>query len=213
MNTLIIVSMILITFSYLSGCVSYSVIISKAFKKTDIRKLGNGNPGASNTVVNLGWKYGVAVGALDIFKAVFPILLAKLILTNYFPEIDTQTFKTIVYFCGGAAIIGHVFSVFLMFKGGKGTASLVGTMLAIDIRFGLIGAVVIILITLVSNYIALGTMGLLMVFILGTVLYFFSVANIIIVLTIASISFIKHCPNFVNIKNGTEKKLMSTIKK
>jgi len=213
MNSIIIVSTILITFAYISGCIPYSVIISKLFKKTDIRKLGNGNPGASNTVVNLGWKYGVAVGVLDIIKAVFPILLAKIILTNYFSDIDTQTFKTIVYFCGGATIIGHIFSVFLTFKGGKGTASLVGTMLAIDIRFGLIGILVILLVTILSSYIALGTMGLLIVFILGTVLYFFTVVNIIIVLTIALISFIKHCPNFVNIRNGTEKKLMSTINK
>lgn len=212
MNSTLIISLLLIALSYISGCVPYSVIISKLFTKKDIRTLGNGNPGASNTVANLGWKYGVLVGILDILKAVVPVMVAKYVLLNY-AALDTQAFKTVIYFCGGAAIIGHIFSVFLLFKGGKGTASLVGTMLAIDIKIGLIGILIIVLITIISSYIALGTMGLLTVFVIGTLLFHFTLANIALALLIAAISFIKHYPNFKKILNGTEPKLTSTFKK
>lgn len=211
MNSLLLVTIILVSLSYFSGCVPYSVLISKIFTKTDIRTLGNGNPGASNTVANLGWKYGAAVGLLDIVKAVLPVIIARSILTNFFPNLDDNMFKTIIYLCGGAAIIGHIFSVFLLFKGGKGTASLVGTMLAIDIKLGLIGVLAIVLITIISNYIALGTMGLLTVFIVGTVIFHFTLINLALALIIALISFIKHYRNFKQILAGTEPKLKSTF--
>lgn len=78
MENYIIVTML----GYLFGCFQASYILGKLLKKVDIRSLGNGNAGASNTVVVFGWKYGVAVGLLDIGKAILSIIVIRLLLKN-----------------------------------------------------------------------------------------------------------------------------------
>lgn len=194
---------------YLFGCFQTSYFIGKIFKKVDIRDFGNGNAGASNTTVALGWKYGILVGLVDILKAVISILIIKYIFKD---SIDNKHLMFFMYLNGVFVILGHNFPFFMKFKGGKGTASLVGMLIAIDIRLAVIGILAIVLITIITNYIALGTIGLVTSFTIGTVLFRYNTACLIIALIITLMSIYKHISNIKKIINGTETGLRQTLK-
>lgn len=127
--------------SYLVGSINPSYIIGR-FKGIDIRKQGSGNAGASNATVVLGKWVGIFSGVFDILKSTGVMLLFPLI------------FKDVPYLaeCAGVAcIIGHIFPLFMHFKGGKGLACFGGLVLAIDPRlFGLLLATEILLLLLVD---------------------------------------------------------------
>ncbi|MBR2010319.1 MAG: glycerol-3-phosphate acyltransferase [Clostridia bacterium] len=127
--------------SYLVGSINPSYIIGR-LKGIDIRRQGSGNAGASNATVVLGKWIGIFSGVFDILKATGVMLLFPLI------------FKDVPYLaeCAGVAcIVGHIFPVFMNFKGGKGLACFGGLVLAIDPRlFGLILATEILLLLLVD---------------------------------------------------------------
>ena len=152
--------LIVITLGYIFGCLQWSYILGKLLKKQDIRNLGGGNAGASNTVTVFGWKMGVAVGLLDILKAIISIIIIRYILKS------TDMFE--LYLNGTSVVLGHNYPFFMGFKGGKGTASTVGMMLAINYKLGLLGILVIFLVTVLSDYIALGTMALVSFFVIAT---------------------------------------------
>lgn len=156
---------IVLIIGYLFGCFQASYIIGKLFKKVDIRTLGNGNAGASNTVVAFGWKYGVVVGLLDIVKAILSIMLVKFILSNILSYGHTPF---LLYLNGLSVILGHNYPFYMGFKGGKGTASLIGMLSAIDYRIAIIGIAAIVAITLATDYIALGTISLVILFAAST---------------------------------------------
>lgn len=142
-----IVLKILITVlvGYLVGGINPSYIIGR-IKGIDIRKQGSGNAGASNATIVLGKWVGVLSGVFDILKATAVMLLMPLIF-------DDVPF--VAEIAGVSCVIGHIFPVFMNFKGGKGLACLGGMILAIDPRFfGLILACEILLL-LVVNYICI----------------------------------------------------------
>lgn len=197
--------MIIAFIGYLFGCLQWSYILGMAWKKQDIRKLGMGNPGASNTVTVFGWKMGLAVGLLDILKAVFSVLLIRFIFKN------TDIFS--LYLNGTAVILGHNYPFFMGFKGGKGTASTVGMMFAIDYRLGLLGMLVILLVALSTNYIILGTMALVSFFIIATAYLGYGKLSLFLTIFIALQSLYKHIPNIKRILKGEEIGIRSTLKK
>lgn len=200
--------LIVIVIGYLFGCFQTSYIIGRLIKKVDIRELGNGNAGASNTTVSLGWKYGILVGLIDILKAIFSILIIKYLFGT---EVSKSFLLFLLYLNGLFVIIGHDYPFYLGFRGGKGTASLVGMLLIIDIRLGLIGILTIVLVTIITDYIALGTMGLLVSLILGTIILNPNPGNIIVAFSIAALSVYKHIPNIRNIVDGTENGLKKAL--
>ena len=112
--------------AYLIGNVNFAVIISK-IKKKDIRNVGSGNPGTLNMSRNFGMKIGVLTLALDILKGVVPTLAANLIFKN---KVFAGTFFDVSALaksaCGLAVVTGHIFPVFMRFKGGKGIATTIG---------------------------------------------------------------------------------------
>jgi acyl phosphate:glycerol-3-phosphate acyltransferase len=112
---------------FLAGSLPFAVWIGKLFFNKDVRKLGSGNPGATNTLRTLGTKPALAVLLLDIAKGSLAVLLA------YF-FIESSSFITkheAMALGGGLAILGHIFSPFLNFKGGKGVATTIGVILAL----------------------------------------------------------------------------------
>ena len=112
--------------SYFSGSIPFGFILTQIFIKQDIRKIGSKNIGATN-VLRTGNKFvGYTTLFFDIVKAVIPVLYIKM----NFPEL--------VYLASLCAFLGHVFPVWLKFKGGKGVATYVGILFAINIYFGLI---------------------------------------------------------------------------
>ena len=134
---------------YLLGSSNMAYWIS-LIKKVDIRANGTGNLGASNATVLLGWSAGVLVAVHDIGKAFLAVVLAKWLLPG-------AEYGGVV--AGVACVLGHIFPFYLKFKGGKGLASFLGMLAALDWRVGLGAAALLVAVTLITDYIALGTLS------------------------------------------------------
>jgi len=118
---------LLLIISYLLGAIPTSVIVGKAVRGIDVREHGSGNAGATNTWRVLGWKAGVSVLALDAGKGVAAAALVPLI---HFGHL-LFTAPVIAILCGLSAVIGHVFPVYVGFRGGKGVATGAGMLIAV----------------------------------------------------------------------------------
>lgn len=127
---------------YLLGCVNPAAIASK-IKNRDLRTLGTGNLGTTNTVMNFGKRWGAFVLAVDVMKAYIAVKLIQLV----YPEYVTAKFVA-----GFAAVLGHCFPFYLNFRGGKGLASFAGFVLAADpLTFVILICVGLVLVIL-ANY-------------------------------------------------------------
>ena len=180
--------------SYLIGCSSMALYVSK-YKKVDLQKAGSGNLGASNTMILLGWKPAIIVGLHDIGKAVLAVVLAKLLCPDL-PLIQAGA--------GVACVLGHMFPFYLRFKGGKGFASYLGMTLALNWKFALVVMVIVVIVTLISDYIVVGTVTTIVI-----VPAYMGYANrsllLAAILCIATaVMLYKHRDNFSRILNGTE---------
>ncbi len=119
----------IIILSYLIGSIPTSIIISKAAKGIDIREHGSGNAGGTNVMRVLGWKHGVLVILLDALKGVLAVIVVARLHYGSMPFENATPFDdfTLVQIIAGvSAVIGHVWTVFAGFKGGKGIATAVG---------------------------------------------------------------------------------------
>lgn len=132
-----------ILFGYLVGCINPTYIIGR-LRGIDVRKHGSGNAGASNALILMGKYIGIFSALFDIFKAAGVMWLAPVIFKDV---------PCIAEIAGVACTIGHVFPVFMKFKGGKGLACLGGILLALDWRLLLIVLAIEIVLVLVVNYI------------------------------------------------------------
>lgn len=134
--------------SYFLGAVPTSYLLSRLFAGIDLRQHGSGNLGATNLYRVLGWKYAIPAALVDIAKGVVPVLV-------FAPQVsDSQLFALA---CGVAAIVGHVFSVFVGFKGGKGVATAAGVMLALAPIALLVSAAVWGILVRLTGYVSLGS--------------------------------------------------------
>jgi acyl phosphate:glycerol-3-phosphate acyltransferase len=136
--------------SYLLGAIPTSHVVSRLFAKIDLRKHGSGNLGATNLYRVLGWRYAVPVALFDIAKGVIPVLV--------FAPLVTRS-ELFALGCGVAAILGHVFSVFVHFKGGKGVATAAGVMLGLTPLALAVAAAVWALLVVGTGYVSLGSIG------------------------------------------------------
>lgn len=138
---------ILIILSYLTGAISTSIIICR-LKSIDIRQIGSGNAGATNTVRALGKKYGAIVLILDILKGSLPTIIAKIM---------SPDSLILPICCAFATVAGHVFPIYFSFKGGKGAATFIGTIIVIFPLGALICFLVWISTLILSGYVGLAT--------------------------------------------------------
>jgi len=151
---------IIILLSYLVGSIPNSIIISKAVKGIDIRKHGSGNAGGTNVMRVLGWKHGLLVILLDALKgAIAVVVIARLHygplpFTNISPFDD---FTLVQIIAGMAAVVGHIWTIFAGFKGGKGIATALGMMLMLITIDMLIALGVFVLVVSISRYVSLGS--------------------------------------------------------
>ena len=112
--------------SYLMGSIPFGFILTKIFLKKDIREIGSGNIGATNALRTGNKTIGYSTLVLDILKAVTPVIYVKFFYEDF------------LYIASLCAFLGHVFPIWLKFKGGKGVATYLGILFAIDIYFGII---------------------------------------------------------------------------
>lgn len=194
---------------YIFGCIHGSQIVGK-LKGINIKDGGVKNAGASNTTILLGWKYGIVVALIDIFKATAAILLLLILLQGN--AIPTQEQHIYIYLTVLFVIIGHNYPITMQFSGGKGTASLVGALIAIDWRIALIGIGVLILFTIATDYLAVGVLSMYISFLITTY-YIFGLAPFFIVVGLSVLSIYKHIENYKRIIGKEETKLSSMFGK
>ena len=112
--------------SYLMGSIPFGFILTKIFLKKDIREIGSGNIGATNALRTGNKTIGYSTLVLDILKAVTPVIYVKFFYEDF------------LYIASLCAFLGHVFPIWLKFKGGKGVATYLGILFAINIYFGIV---------------------------------------------------------------------------
>ncbi|MDR0702895.1 MAG: glycerol-3-phosphate 1-O-acyltransferase PlsY [Azoarcus sp.] len=189
--------LLLLTGAYLAGSVPFAIVSSRLFGIDDPRSYGSGNPGATN-VLRSGSKAAAALTlAGDCFKGWLAVWAASAL------GFDAP----IAALAGLAAFIGHVFSVFLRFKGGKGVATALGALLGIDpvIALGSLG--VWLLVVLASRYSSAGALAATVAAPVLTGLVTGDAALTIIVLFIGAILVWRHTPNIKRFLAGTEEKV------
>lgn len=152
-NPLLIVGGIL---AYFIGSVPTAVWFGKLVHGVDVREHGSGNPGATNTFRVLGKRAGTIVMLVDIAKGLLATFLATLLLRmGVIPE-DKLIITKLVF--GMIAVFGHIFPVFIRFKGGKGVATLLGMMIGIQPVVALFSALIFLAILLTTKYVSLSSM-------------------------------------------------------
>ncbi|MGD1006169.1 MAG: glycerol-3-phosphate 1-O-acyltransferase PlsY [Ignavibacteriaceae bacterium] len=214
----------IILLSYLVGSIPTSIIVSKLTKGIDIRDYGSGNAGGTNVMRVLGWKQGLVVIILDSLKGVLAVIVIARLhygaipFTNVTPFDD---FTLIQIIAGIAAVIGHVWTVFAGFRGGKGIATALGMLLMISTIDMLVAVGIFIVVVFVSRYVSLGSiLGAIAVPLTlvirenvfnvnipnySTLLPFIILVSLIVIFT--------HRKNVVRLINGNEHKLNFSKKK
>ena len=137
---------IIIIVCYLIGSIPFGFILTKIFLKKDIRNIGSGNIGATNALRTGNKIIGYSTLSLDILKAIFPILLIKF----YFPEY--------IYVSSLSVFLGHLFPIWLKFKGGKGVATYVGILFCLNFMIGIIFTITWFLIYLIFKFSSLSSL-------------------------------------------------------
>ena len=132
--------------SYLMGSIPFGFILTKIFLKKDIREIGSGNIGATNALRTGNKTIGYLTLVLDILKAVAPVIYVKIFYQDF------------LYIASLCVFLGHVFPIWLKFKGGKGVATYVGILFAINIYFGIIFAISWFITFFVSKYSSLSSL-------------------------------------------------------
>lgn len=136
--------------SYLIGAIPTSHLVSRTFANIDLRQHGSGNLGATNLYRVLGWKYAIPVALFDIAKGVIPVVW-------FAPQASRSELYALA--CGVAAILGHVFSVFVHFKGGKGVATAAGVMLGMTPLALATAATVWAVVLLLTGYVSVASIA------------------------------------------------------
>ena len=179
--------------SYLMGSIPFGFILTKIFLKKDIREIGSGNIGATNALRTGNKLVGYSTLILDIVKAIIPVIYVKM---NY-PEL--------IYIASLCAFLGHVFPIWLKFKGGKGVATYVGILFSINILLGLIFVVSWGVVFLIFRYSSLSSI----VGSLSIPLYLFVTnekSSVIFFITMFVLIFFTHRENIIRLKNKEESK-------
>ena len=179
--------------SYLMGSIPFGFILTKIFLKKDIRKIGSGNIGATNALRTGNRLIGYTTLLLDIIKAIIPVIYVKI----NFPEL--------LYIASLCAFLGHVFPIWLKFKGGKGVATYVGILFSINILLGIVFVASWAVSFLIFRYSSLSSI----VGALSIPLYLLTISqtNSIIFFTIMFVLiFFTHRENIKRLKNKEESK-------
>ena len=192
---------------YFLGCVHGSVLAQK-LSGVNLKETGTKNAGASNVTIVLGKKFGALVAAIDIGKGTLAVLLSRYILERVgLPE---DIAWLLLFVVGAAVVLGHVFPFYMKFNGGKGTATIIGMLLAIDWRFGLIGLGLFIVVAIVTDFLVFGVLMLYITLIAIAIWIAPGIWPPIIALGLFIIAIVKHVENIKHIKNG-EEKLVSSV--
>ena len=178
--------------SYLLGSIPFGFILTKIFLKKDIRDIGSGNIGATNALRTGSKLLGYATLILDITKAILPVLYVKFNYPDY------------IFIAALSTFLGHVFPIWLKFKGGKGVATYVGILFSINLIFGLVFIVSWVVTFLISKYSSLSS--LMASLIVPIYLVILDSYNSIFFIIMFVLIFYTHRENVKRLKNKKENK-------
>ncbi len=182
-----------IGFAYVFGSIPFGLILSKLVKGIDLREVGSKNIGATNVARTLGTKYGVITFILDMSKGLIPLVIATFMS-------HSAIFITLVAL---ASLMGHLYPIFLNFKGGKGVATTIGIFLAISPGATILGLIPSVLLIIASGYVSLGSLTFVSImpitFILG-----FKFSYIPLCLIIVCFIYSRHKENILRLAKGIE---------
>lgn len=211
----IVISVLLMIVAYLCGSFPSGVVIGKAMTGTDIRQFGSKNTGSTNAIRVLGKKVGFLVFFLDVFKGAFVIILLQIL-----SRLDVFHSCLDYGFYGMMAVIGHSYSIFLGFKGGKAVATSLGVVLCICPLAGILCLLTFIMVLKTTGYVSLASTFATVAVLLTYLTLFFigyygasfieyfinapSLANLLTILVPGVIIVYKHIPNYKRLANGTE---------
>jgi len=197
---------IVILFSYLSGSIPFGLILTRFFGGQDVRKIGSGNIGATN-VLRTGNKYLAATTLiLDILKGYAPVVVTQ----NYFPEY--------IQLSALLAFLGHIFPLWLKFKGGKGVATYLGILLALSYSLGFLFMFTWVVVSLIFRYSSLSSMFSSLTVLVITFFrenavkainpdFIFAADTKLILFIFFILIIFTHRKNISNLKNRTEQKI------
>jgi len=150
------INILALIIAYLMGSIPSSVWIGKMFYNIDVREFGSGNAGATNTFRVLGKKAGIPVLIIDILKGWLPVFCIR-----YMVDLNLQSeeFINLQLALGVATLIGHIFPVYVGFRGGKGVATMLGIVLALNLDAALVSIVVFLTVFLITNYVSLSSIA------------------------------------------------------
>ena len=184
--------LIVIVISYFLGSIPFGLILTKLFLKKDIREIGSGNIGATNVLRSGNKLIGYLTLVLDILKAVIPVIFIRI---NH-PEL--------IYISSLSVFLGHVFPLWLKFKGGKGVATYVGILFSINFIYGFIFCISWLFIFFLSKYSSLSS--LIASFLVPVFLFFVNGEQIIFYVILFVLIFYTHRKNIKRLKNKEESK-------
>ena len=181
-------------YSYLLGSIPFGLILTKLFLKKDIRDVGSGNIGTTNVLRTGKKSLAAATLLLDLLKG----YLSVIITFNYFQ--DLISYSALLCF------VGHIFPIWLKFKGGKGVATYLGVILALSYKFFLIFGIVWLVLTFLFRFASLSSIVSTLIIFLYS--YFFENNNFSLILFIFFIIILyTHRENIVRLKNSSENKI------
>lgn len=192
---------VLIIIAYLLGNISPSTIIAKKMYGVDIRTQGSGNPGSTNVLRTLGKKAGAMTFAGDLLKGLGAVLIAKVIARLTGVDEVTAAYLAVV-----AVVIGHNYPIVLGFKGGKGVATSLGAMIAMNPVIALSCFAIFIIVVLFTKYVSLGS-----VLGIASSPFLMIMANnkkgLLVTLFLTASAVYSHRANIKRLINGTENKI------
>ena len=185
---------IVVIYSYFLGSIPFGLVLTKIFLKKDIRNIGSGNIGTTNVLRTGKKSLAIATLVLDLLK-------------GYFSVIVTLTyFENLTSYSALICLIGHIFPIWLKFKGGKGVAAYLGVILALSYKFFLVFGVSWLILSFLFRFASLSSIASsLIIFIYA---YFFNDSNYSLILFIFLVIIIyTHRENIVRLKNSEENKI------
>jgi len=184
---------LILLISYLMGSIPFGFLLTKIFLNKDIRKIGSGNIGATNALRTGNKIIGYSTLLLDILKAIIPVLIIKF----YFPQL--------IFLSSLSIFLGHVFPIWLKFKGGKGVATYLGILFCINYILGLIFIISWFVVFLISKYSSLSS--IISTLIIPIYYYYFTGSqNIFFFIAMFILIFYTHKENIKRLINNTESK-------
>lgn len=198
MNIQTIMVMIL---SYLYGCIPFALVIGLTFYHTDIRQFGSGNPGGSNAGRVLGAKAGLICIILDISKC-FVVVILTTLLTPVFSLPDYA-----IYLSALVCVIGHCYSVFMKFKGGKAVSVFFGYILATNFFVFAIVGLFFLAVLKITKYVSLASISCALLMMAITPFFHYGPVGLGVNAIIVALLIYKHRANIKRLRNKTENKI------